>query len=220
MPFFDTINEPRYAQFTFRDPRPTHCSRAIENQLDVVPLPFVHYNTIGRGNQTLMHGPYNCLTVVSGCRDLLELWYLNEADHGQRPLKPSEIAQPDRHPLIQYRFPNVWQNWLSDDLRLVIAFVPVDDDNTRMYIRAYQRFVTLPVLREVVNWVSAFFNFIIERQDRRVVITQRPNRSDLRIGEHPILGDDPIIKCRRRRRELIEAADIDRDHPANPAFGA
>jgi phenylpropionate dioxygenase-like ring-hydroxylating dioxygenase large terminal subunit len=207
LPFFDTIDEPRYTQFTFRDPWPTHYSRAIENQLDVVHLPFVHYNTIGRGNQTLVHGPFNCLTVASDCCDLLELWYLNEVDHGQRPLRPSEISRPDRHPLIQFRFPNLWQNWLSDDLRLVIAFVPVDDDHTLMYLRAYQRFVTAPVLRHVVNWTSAYFNFIIERQDRRVVITQRPKRSDLRIGEHPIQGDDPIIKYRRRRRELIEIAE-------------
>ena len=85
----------------------------------------------------------------------------------------------------------------------------MDDDNTLMYIRAYQRFVTAPVLRNIVNWTSAYFNFIIERQDRRVVITQRPKRSDLRIGEHPIQGDDPIIKYRRRRRELIEVAERD-----------
>ena len=37
--------------------------------------------------------------------------------------------------LIQFRFPNLWQNWLSDDRRLVITFVSVDDDNTLMYIR-------------------------------------------------------------------------------------
>ena len=30
-----------------------HYSRAIENQLDVVHLPFVHPNTIGRGHKTL-----------------------------------------------------------------------------------------------------------------------------------------------------------------------
>jgi len=100
LPFFDTIDEPRYAQFTFRDPWPTHYSRATENQLDVVHLPFVHYNTIGRGNQTLVHGPFNCLTVASDCCDLLELWYLNEVDHGQRLLRPNEISRPDRHPLI------------------------------------------------------------------------------------------------------------------------
>ena len=72
-----------------------------------------------------------------------------------------------------------------------------------MYIRYYQRVVTLPVLRVLFNWVGARANLIIERQDRRVVITQRPKRSGLRIGEKMIPGDGPIVDYRRRREELI-----------------
>ncbi len=30
--------------------------RAVENQLDVMHLPFVHKTTIGRGNRTLVNG--------------------------------------------------------------------------------------------------------------------------------------------------------------------
>jgi len=85
----------------------------------------------------------------------------------------------------------------------MVAFVPVDDDNTLMYIRYYQRVVKLPVLRELFNWVGARANLVIERQDRRVVITQRPKRSGLRIGEKMIPGDGPIVDYRRRREELI-----------------
>ena len=39
-----------------------------------------------------------------------------------------------------------------------------------------------------------------------MVQTQRPMRSDLRMGEKLIQGDGPIIAYRRRRQELIEAA--------------
>lgn len=35
-----------------------HYSRVIENQLDVIHLPFVHKNTIGRGNKTVVDGPH------------------------------------------------------------------------------------------------------------------------------------------------------------------
>ncbi len=34
-----------------------HYSRVIENQLDVQHLAFVHRNTIGRGDKTLINGP-------------------------------------------------------------------------------------------------------------------------------------------------------------------
>jgi hypothetical protein len=49
-------------------------------------------------------------------------------------------------------------------------------------------------------------NLFIERQDKRVVITQEPKRADLDISERLIPGDGPIIKYRRRRHELIEEA--------------
>ena len=197
LPWFDSIDD-SFSYSTLCDHWATHYSRAIENQLDVVHLPFVHHNTIGRGNRTLVNGP---LTRVKG--DLLELWVYNVLDEGQTPLKASELPEPQRRPFLQFRFPNLWHNWISDDLRIVAAFVPVDDENTLMYIRYYQRVVTLPVLRELFNWVGARANLIIERQDRRVVITQRPKRSGLRIGEKMIPGDGPIVDYRRRREEMI-----------------
>jgi phenylpropionate dioxygenase-like ring-hydroxylating dioxygenase large terminal subunit len=38
-----------------KDNRDTHYSRAIENQLDCAHIPFIHKNTIGRGNKTLVN---------------------------------------------------------------------------------------------------------------------------------------------------------------------
>ena len=42
---------------TTRDPLKTHYSLCIENQLDAVHVPFVHYDTIGRGDRTVVNGP-------------------------------------------------------------------------------------------------------------------------------------------------------------------
>jgi hypothetical protein len=41
-------------------------------------------------------------------------------------------------------------------------------------------------------------------QDKRVVVTQRPPRPDLDIGEILIPGDYPIALYRKRRRALID----------------
>jgi phenylpropionate dioxygenase-like ring-hydroxylating dioxygenase large terminal subunit len=205
LPFFDVIDD-SYSVMTITDRWACHYSRAIENQLDVVHLPFVHRTTIGRGNQTLVNGPRSTLTC--GASDLIEMWYDNVVDNGQPPLKPSEMPPTDRHPLIQFYFPNLWHNWLGDKVHAVIAFAPVDDANTLMYIRFYQKVVTVPVLSHIFNWISAVGNLFIERQDRRVVITQEPKRADLNIGETLIVGDAPIVQYRRRRRELIEKATV------------
>jgi phenylpropionate dioxygenase-like ring-hydroxylating dioxygenase large terminal subunit len=203
--FFDVIDE-TFSYQTLTDRWASHYSRAIENQLDVVHLPFVHRSTIGRGNQTLVHGPRSRL--ILGDTDRIDLWYDNAVDNGQPPRKPGEMPETAEHPLIQFYFPNLWHNWLGDKTHIVIAFAPVDDANTLMYIRFYQKIVTAPVLSQIFNAISAVGNFFIERQDRRVVITQEPKRADLNINEILIQGDAPIIQYRRHRHELIEQATI------------
>jgi phenylpropionate dioxygenase-like ring-hydroxylating dioxygenase large terminal subunit len=203
--FFDTLDD-SFSYMTLTDRWACHYSRAIENQLDVVHLPFVHRTTIGRGNQTLVNGPRSRLTL--GDNDLIELWYDNAVDNGQPPRKPGEMPETGEHPLIQFYFPNIWHNWLGDKTHIFIAFAPIDDANTLMYIRFYQQIATAPVLSQIFNAISAVGNFFIERQDRRVVITQEPKRADLDIGETLIPGDGPIIQYRRRRRELIEKAAV------------
>jgi phenylpropionate dioxygenase-like ring-hydroxylating dioxygenase large terminal subunit len=205
LPWFDSIDD-TFAYATLRDPWAAHYSRAIENQLDVVHLPFIHHNTIGRGNRTLVNGPLTRMER-DAAGDLLNLWVYNILDEGQPPLKPSEIPEPQRRPFLQFRFPNLWQNWISDDLRIVVAFAPVDDENTLMYLRFCQKSVKVPILRELFNLSGTLSNLVIERQDRRVVVTQQPKRSDLRIGEKLIQGDGPIIEYRRRRNELIAGAE-------------
>ena len=207
LPFFEAIDEAA-SHTTIRDPWPTHYSRAIENQLDVVHLPFVHRNTIGRGQQTLVNGPRSRLETIDGNVEQLSIWFDNEVDHGQTPLRPDQMPAPQRRELIQFLFPNLWHNWLGEKLHLLIAFVPIDAENSLLYIRNYQSFVRVPIVRNVVDFFSAIGNFVIERQDRRIVITQEPKRSELRMGEKLIPGDNPIIEYRRRRRELIEQAAV------------
>ena len=204
LPFFDSIDE-TFSFRTLRDHWATHYSRAIENQLDVVHLPFVHASTIGRGNKTVVNGPLSHIVPASG-GECLELWVSNVADTGQLPVKARDLPAPLRRPFLQFLFPNLWHNWIGDQVHVVIAFVPIDDENTMMYLRYYQNMMRLPLVRELFNLLGTAANLVIERQDKRVVITQVPKRADLHIGETLIPGDAPIIQYRRHRRELIERA--------------
>ena len=200
-PFFADIDE-SFIYASARDPWPTHYSRAIENQLDVVHLPFVHYNTIGRGNRTLVHGP-----VTEWVNENLMFVYVhNEVDVGQKPLRPEEIVGPHGPFRLEFQFPNLWQNHISEQVRVVAAFAPVDDENTMLYLRFYQKFLRWPLLGRLFTKLAMPSNLYILHQDRRVVITQRPKRSELRMGENLIQGDRPIVEYRRRRQALINAA--------------
>ena len=203
LPWFESIGEDM-VYTTLRDHWASHYARAIENQLDVVHLPFIHKTTIGRGNKTLVNGPIVKEENHWPGDYLINLWVYNELDNGQKPKKPSELPEPERRPSLQFRFGNVWQNWIADSLRVVLAFAPIDDENTMMYLRYYHT-VRFPVLRQLTGWIGSLANLVIERQDRRVVITQRPHRPDLRIGEILIQGDSPVVLFRKIRKSLIEA---------------
>lgn len=190
----------KFSYSTFKDHWNIHYSRAIENQLDVVHLPFVHKTTIGRGNKTLVNGP-----VVVREKEMLTFYVNNTSDDGKTvPLRPEEITDYQKLFHLQFYYPNIWQNYISDKMRVFAAFVPVDDENTIIYLRNYQNFIKIPLLKGLVNFLSRITNIIILRQDKRVVITQLPKKSGLKMNENLIIGDRPIIEYRKHRDELIK----------------
>jgi len=196
--FFKELKEFSYS--SFKDNWNVHYSRAIENQLDVVHLPFVHKTTIGRGNKTLVNGP-----VVIREKELITFYVNNIKDDGKTtPLKPAEIKEYKNFFYLQFHYPNIWQNFISDKIRAFAAFVPVDEDNTIIYIRYYQKLIKIPLLKQLINYTGKIASVVILRQDKRVVITQLPKKSSLKIGEHLIMGDIPIVEYRKHRQELID----------------
>jgi len=199
--FFEDIG-PKMSSTTFRDRWPVHYSRAIENQLDVMHLPFVHHHTIGRGGRTVIDGP-----VVEWLdEDRLRFHVFNRVDDVTPPRRPEELAIADGQVYLDFIFPNLWQNYLGDRLRIVAAFVPVDEARTVVYIRAYQSFLTAPGLAQLVSWALEPFNRLVLAQDKRVVRTQRPLRTWLRMGENLVQGDRPIAEYRTRRQQLLDEA--------------
>jgi phenylpropionate dioxygenase-like ring-hydroxylating dioxygenase large terminal subunit len=196
--FFKELADFSYS--SFKDHWTVHYSRAIENQLDVVHLPFVHKSTIGRGNKTLVNGP-----VVIRDKELITFYVNNVEDDGKKvPLKPDEIPDYEKLFHLSFHFPNIWQNYISDKIRAFAAFVPVDDENSIIYIRYYQRMIRIPGLMQLFNFIGKVSSIIILRQDKRVVITQIPKKSEVRMDERLIMGDKPIIEYRKHSNELIE----------------
>lgn len=198
--FFDDLDA-NFTSATIQQRWDTHYSRVIENQLDVMHLPFLHHNTIGKGNRTVVDGPG--LEWVGD--DEFRIYVFNRHDDGTQPLKPNQVRVPPANGIrIDFIFPNLWQNRLGEDVRIVAAFVPVDSGFTLLYLRFYQRFLRLPVLRSIVTWAAMPMNWFIAHQDRRVVITHQPQSSGLRIGEVLVQGDLPIVEYRRRRQQLLD----------------
>ena len=194
-PFFRGDIDSSWSYSEFADHWNSHYSRCIENQLDVVHLPFVHHNTIGRGNKTLVNGP-RVEFIPSGLITSAN----NEVDAGQTPL-PAEacVIKPT---YLEFLFPNIWMNHITDKIRVVIYFAPVDDENTVLYLRFYDKLTGFRPLDSFIALLGKFANRVIERQDRRVVITQKPKASAYRSQEKFLSGDGPVIQYRRIRDEM------------------
>lgn len=210
IPFFPELEG--FAHATLRKPWPVDYSRAIENQLDVAHLPFVHATTIGKGGRTLVDGPYCKLED-----DALYVWTKTELDTGQVAPRPSEIRQPDEHWGLCFKFPNVWTLHIVDRLHIMVAFAPVDDENTQMYVRFYHNVSKNPLARRLIAKVGALANNRILKQDERVVFTHRPKAGGLDSGDRYIPADRPLVLYYQHRDKLIEAANqpVSMDEPAS-----
>lgn len=197
IPFFKDLKD-GFRYDTFSEVWDVHYTRAIENQLDVVHLPFVHDTTIGKGNKTLINGP-----VVKWTDNLMTIYVNNVTDTGDKTaLKSNEIKDYEKLFSLQYQVPNIWQNRISDKVRVFAAFAPIDDKRTKIYLRFYQKFLPLPGLGDLIASIGNIFNRIILHQDRRVVLTQLPIKSEFKMDEILIAGDLPIIQFRKKRDDL------------------
>ena len=106
--------------------------------------------------------------------------------------------------------PNYWNLVFARKMGNMLAFVPIDETHTRIYMRLYQRVITIPGLAWLFGWAMSMTNRVVLSQDRRVVEGSRPPRPTPDVRELLVPTDAPIIAYRRmltreakaRRRSL------------------
>ena len=193
---FDVITDRSYTYDEIMDEWSVHYSRVIENQLDVSHLAFVHRTTIGRGNRCLVNGP----KVVWIDDNTLQTSANNEADSGQTPKPAEECVIKSTN--LTFKFPNMWLNHVTDKIMILAYFIPVDDENSIIALRFYNKITGMRVIDKMIAWLGSRANKIVERQDKRIVITQQPKASELRMNETLVAADMPIIEYRQKRESL------------------
>lgn len=194
--FFDNIDG-KFSYSTHACPWNMHYSRCIENQLDTPHVPFVHYDSIGRGHKTIIDGPY-----VEAGNDEFKFYPVMRAEDGTSSKLPNEMEKPDKESYLHFIFPNVWENNIMGKLKVIAVFAPVDEEHSIVYLRGYQKIATIPGLRWLFNMISLPLNKKILHQDKAVVETQLPIKTELRMGENLFPADSPIIAYRRMRHEF------------------
>jgi phenylpropionate dioxygenase-like ring-hydroxylating dioxygenase large terminal subunit len=182
---------------------PVHYSRAIENQLDVAHLPFVHANTIGRGKRTVVEGPH-----VESNQQGIKVWVTNIRDEASIQRNRSELskAAEGKEPGLRFLFPGVWLLNINPRIKNLLVFVPVNEHKTRYYLRVYHQ-IWFPPFSKLFEWVMGISNRFILQQDKRVVVTQTPTSSSEASADRLIGADIAISEFRRIHRMLLEKND-------------
>lgn len=177
IPWFAELDS-SYVWHGFADDWDTHYTRAVENQLDFTHLPFVHHNSIGRGMKPLLR----VITEQEG--DRLKVSY-DPSTYDAKGFFVELIA------------PNLWRNRLAPGVWAVAAFVPVEGNRTRLYLRFYQNYVRVPILGWLVCYGMNVVNRRILKQDKDVVLAQLPKEVTPDLREVLVAGDAPIAFWRR-----------------------
>lgn len=193
---FDIVTDSSYTYDHTEDSWGVDYSRVIENQLDVSHLPFVHRTTIGRGGKTLVNGP----KAVWLDDNTMQTSANNEVDTGQTPLSGKDSIIKTTN--LNFKFPNMWLNHVSDKIQILAFFIPVDDDNSIIALRFYTKLTGKKSIDKCIAWFGSRANKVVERQDKRIVITQLPKKTGLKMGENLVPADKPIIEYRSKRDKL------------------
>jgi phenylpropionate dioxygenase-like ring-hydroxylating dioxygenase large terminal subunit len=129
------------------------------------------------------------------------VYVYNRLDDGRRPRRSEEVPVPKTSTTqkLEFIFPNLWQNYITEKLRILAAFVPVDAERTIVYLRFYQDFLRLPILRSLAHAVGDAMNLVIAHQDRRIVETQLPMADGSGAGKLLFPGDAAIMEYRKLR---------------------
>ncbi len=194
--WFEDLDD-SFSYSTFRSQWKVNYTRAIENQLDVSHLPFVHRTTIGRGGKTLVNGP-----LVKFENDVMMVYTCNSIDNGQKPLSQGDLKIEDCPNRLELIIPNYWENSISGKLKVVAVFVPVDDGETLIYVRQYQKIIRAPLIRNLFNYIILKFNKLVLNQDKKIVESQIPKESRLYSKEFLVPADYPILLYREYLSEF------------------
>lgn len=192
IPFFDELGS-GWTWYTTLVEWPVSYTRAIENQLDVAHLAFVHRTTIGVGDRSRVDGPH---VEVEGSG--IRVWVTNRRDDSSPPRTMQELASASagREPSLHLKFPGIWKLNISPRFKNFIAFVPIDEGRMLYYLRSY-----LPGSWGMAGWLfhrlTRWSNRVVLGQDRRVVMTQTPGNSLDSRDDHLVGADRAIIEYRR-----------------------
>jgi phenylpropionate dioxygenase-like ring-hydroxylating dioxygenase large terminal subunit len=191
-PVPDEMLTPRIRTSGFTVDWKTHWTRAMENMLDFPHLPFVHTGTIGKA-----------------WRKPAEVRRM-DLPFEERPWGATTLTKfdgKDEPGRLDYRFPNMMVLHIPMplfSLKLMIACVPIDDENTRMVIMSMRNFLK----PRLFDWIFRRMNRRVASEDKPILETSWPVEVPEPRLERSVRTDQPTLYFRRIYQSRIKDQDF------------
>jgi phenylpropionate dioxygenase-like ring-hydroxylating dioxygenase large terminal subunit len=159
----------------------THWTRALENMLDFPHLPFVHTGSIGKAWRR---------PAENGRMDMI---FAEQPWGATTTVKINGADEPGK---LDYRFPNMMVLHIPMpifSLKLMIACVAIDDENTRMVVISMRNFLK----PRIFDWIFARMNRRVASEDKPILETSWPIEAPEPGREKSVRTDQPTLHFRR-----------------------
>lgn len=181
VPFINELKNKNFSYSEFTDTWDTNFTRAVENQLDISHLAFVHKNTIGKK-----------LSPISQA-EVIEIKKKNI--HSIKAY--NKASKNNGKNFVEFIFPNIWRLKIHEKIHLFIAFIPISENRTKIVLRFYNNITKFSLLNKLISKISTISGMRILKEDKKIVESQLPKNSlDI---EKDILyqADKPIVLYRK-----------------------
>jgi phenylpropionate dioxygenase-like ring-hydroxylating dioxygenase large terminal subunit len=198
----EALLQPGWARWVHHEDWACHWTRAMENMIDMLHVPFVHRRTIGRRQRAAIR------------RDSVMRIHLEETDAGFRTR--SELDGAMQQASVEWRKPNGMVLWLmpgappETGFRQHVFCVPIDAATTRMFVISTRTFLRYNPL----GWLSDQFNRIILTEDRAIVESSQPPVVPPPAEESSAATDAPTLHFRRWYFRTLASRGAERLVPA------
>ncbi len=191
IPYFDEIDGNLRQAWSVRQ-WPVHFTRFIENTVDIAHLGTVHRNTLS--------------WTIPAVADDFEC----QVDGNFINIKPPSAT--DLPVASRIAYPNMALLFLHPKFLTVFVGVPLDDENTRIYVRSAQGIFKLPLLHWPVTLIKHWADMAALWQDKQPLLSTRPKNADEAKGEVCLEIDRQIVEYRKMRRRLKTSSSKDSNH--------
>ena len=186
IPFFDEVTEPLRHTYSVRE-WPVSFTRFIENTVDVAHLGTVHRNTLS--------------------------WSIPEVAEVSCSVKGNIISMfppssTDLPVASKIAYPNMALLHLHPKFLTVFAAVPIDDENSRIYLRSSQGFIRWPIIGWIFSQIKHWADMGALWQDKKPLFSVRPICTEDARSEVLMEFDPHVVEYRKmRQRKLQEMSE-------------